>query len=183
MPYRIRELDRNSYIKLSKAWMINSINMVDVLRDDRVLDYYLDQPDTAWYNTKRDNVFFWLSSINKGHMAEFHVLNAEGSKAADNPSEYFPVLREIFTEFNLQRLSAAVPISLPQVISGAKKLMFRTEGRIRKGSFFNGKFTDVEILGLLREDVPEKEKRHRIRNKNRRKRPSGKFNQKNKKAA
>jgi len=172
MPYRIQDLSKETYLKLVECWLVNSRNMMDGLRD---LDN-LDNVVSVWpfYQTKNENVFFWLSSVQRGHMAEFHVLNGEGAKAALDINQYFPVIREIFTEFNLQRLTAALPVKVPKLAEYAKKLKFTSEGIIRRGAIFDGGFVNLELMGLLREEVPEKEKKPRIRNKTRRKRPNGK---------
>jgi len=179
MPYRIQDIDKETYLKLVECWLLNSRNMMDGLRDLDNLDNVL----SVWpfYRTKNPNVFFWLSSVQRGHMAEFHVLNSIGKKATNDLNQYFPVIREIFTEFNLQRLTSAIPVSAPDVINGAKMLKFIPEGIIRKGAIFDGGFVDLELLGLLREEVPGKEKKYRKRNQTRRKRPgSNKYFNKNK---
>lgn len=172
MPYRIQDIDKETYLKLVECWLLNSKNMMDGLRDLDNLDNVL----SVWpfYRTKNENVFFWLSSVQRGHMAEFHVLNSMGAKAGLDINQYFPVIREIFTEFNLQRLTVAIPVKLARLAKYANLLKFTSEGIIRRGAIFDGEFVNLELMGLLREEVPEKEKKQRIRNKTRRKRPSGK---------
>ena len=159
MPYKIQELDAELYKKLARTWMINSINMIDAIRDVDTLDMMLESPTCCFYETKNPDVFFWLSSVQPGHQAEFHVLNARGRDSASNIGQYFPTIREIFTDFNLHRVLIAVPSVRPKLEEYAKKLFFKYEGTLRKGAIVDGKFSNLTLLGLVKEDIPEKEQK------------------------
>lgn len=176
MPYRIQELEKDEYLELVRSWLLNSRNMMDGIRDVNNLDHFLVHPTCRFYRTKNPNVHFWLSSVTPKHQAEFHVLNSAGAESAKDVGQYFPVLREIFTDFSLQRLTIAVPSCLQKLVENAKLLKFDVEGTLKKGVIYNGKFEDLTIMGLLKENLPEKEKKYRKRNKTRRKRSSGNRN-------
>jgi len=183
MPYKIRNADKKLYLRVLEAWLLNMPNMPDGMRDDSVADSYMEDPGTHWYNAP-GGAFFWISNIAEGS-ADFHALNTKGAKLLRDPKRYHPVLREIFHDLKLRRLSAFIPSPLKVIVKGAERLGFQREGTVRKIVKFNGRYENAEILGLLYEDIPPREKKNRARpGKKRRKRPkTQRTRQESKKAA
>jgi hypothetical protein len=74
-----------------------------------------------------------------------------------NPNEIFrqaaEVLKWIFKEFNLVRVTCVVPKYNDSALRMLKLLGFETEGLVRKGSLYEGVWYDCVILGLLREEA------------------------------
>lgn len=161
MPYRIQEQSKETYLKVLESWLVNMPNMPDKFRDDTVADAYWEDPGTFWYQTP-GGAFFWVSNLGEG-CADFHALNTKGARMIRDPKQYHPVLREIFHDLKLRRLSAFIPKPLSAIVKAAQRIGFKHEGVVRKVVKFNGEYQDAEILGLLYSDIPKKEKRHRSR--------------------
>lgn len=64
------------------------------------------------------------------------------------------MLRYMFKEFDFRRLNAALPEYVrPSAINYVKALGFVEEGRTRKTSYFDGKYFDTFLFGILKEEV------------------------------
>jgi RimJ/RimL family protein N-acetyltransferase len=64
-------------------------------------------------------------------------------------------LEYVFKEFALMRCTTCVGEYNQDALRLTKLLGFKEEGKMRKGSLFNGQFYDTVLLGLLREDFLE----------------------------
>ncbi len=70
------------------------------------------------------------------------------------------MIRYVFEEFGFRRLNARVPLySTKFVRHFISNVGFQVEGRKRKASFYDGKWFDDMLYGILREDVLTSEDR------------------------
>jgi len=70
-----------------------------------------------------------------------------------------PLLKILFEEFNLRRITSAIPESRSRTKRALCSLGFKPEGRIRDGVVLYDKPPeDLRILGLLRDDFFEEDK-------------------------
>lgn len=74
------------------------------------------------------------------------------------PSEKFLVCKQLLEEMfkehpRLERMSATVPGIYFSTLQLAKRLGFKLEGIKRHGTLMNGRWIDLKMLGILREEV------------------------------
>ena len=62
------------------------------------------------------------------------------------------IINFAFNDLNLNRLSATVLATNERSLNIFKKLGFKEEGRLRKAVYQNGDYTDLIVLGLLKEE-------------------------------
>jgi hypothetical protein len=99
-----------------------------------------------------------LQNLLPGADANVHIVIWDDS----HPAEVVGTLRKAlafgFKEFGLVRMTTVIGENNPITIRLAELLGFKQEGKLRKGTLFNGKWYDSVLLGLLREEfVPPRE--------------------------
>lgn len=62
-------------------------------------------------------------------------------------------LKWLFHKFGLVRATAVIPEIAYATHTFVKSLGFKEEGRLRKGFLYNGRYLDLCIFGILKEDV------------------------------
>ena len=162
------ELSQGTLDMLSEAWQANALNMAD---DDRPLarleTLLYNTPQTVWYQGPgRSWIYFTGVLPNVG--AYMHALNLDGWAAVD-----VPLVRKILLgavqDYNIHRLTIALPEPAKAIQKAAQKLGFRLEGTMRESCIYNEKHVDVQILGQLRSEMfsplPKSRRRRRSRRK------------------
>ena len=76
----------------------------------------------------------------------------EGSEARVNRELAIPMMRYAFEQLRLHRITLYVHEFNERAIGVYERCGFKHEGRLREAHFMDGKYTDVLIMGLLRED-------------------------------
>lgn len=78
--------------------------------------------------------------------------------------EFFPIQKELFgelfTKFELNRLTAFIPSFNKQGIRMATITGFKYEGEMRKAFLKNGTYHNVQLYGLLKDEFYKREVKH-----------------------
>lgn len=117
-------------------------------------------PSTVVLQLKDKNAIMYLYDIIPGHVAEIHAAFFDKQLSRRQPI-LIDCLTWAFSNFNLVRLEASIPEyarSLCRILE--KKLNFSKEGQLRKRSMCAGRFCDLFIFSLLREEHEEWVKRN-----------------------
>lgn len=116
---------------------------------------YVSNRSTFWLEIWKDKELVGIVTLEDMHLvvdAEAHVLFMDRDLA-----EKVPVCRAIiswlFTTFPLKRLTVQVPSMYYATIRLVRNLGFKSEGKKRQAVLIGGKWLDVYVLGLLREEV------------------------------
>lgn len=66
------------------------------------------------------------------------------------------MFRYVFDRYKFRRLTAEMPLNItPDAYKFAERLGFKNEGRKRKAAYFDGQFFDVNVFGLLKEELSD----------------------------
>jgi hypothetical protein len=85
--------------------------------------------------------------------ADIHFFSWQPMEFRDMLSAGEEILGIAFQAFDLQRITAALPEYNLRVARLAKELGFEQEGILRRGVLHQGRYWDVHIFGLLREEA------------------------------
>lgn len=120
-------------------------------------------------HSEANGVEKWVPIGNLGfHTVDWRVRSAElGIVIADNSywdqgygSEAVRLmLRHGFETLNLQRIFLRVFESNPRAIRSFEKVGFVHEGRMRRAQYANGKYLDILLMSILREEWIEKDQK------------------------
>jgi hypothetical protein len=104
----------------------------------------------------------FISGIVHGEQAQLDIVPVAKHfrTGFDDPlrAAMIPLLNILFKEFNLRRITSAIPESRSRTKRALCSLGFKPEGRIRDGVVLHDKPPeDIRILGLLRGDFLEEE--------------------------
>jgi len=100
---------------------------------------------------------YYLSKIVPGRDAQAHVNMLDGRfKGREEISKR--LLLHAFEEYGFHRLTVQVPVYIkPNVIRFIRRLGFVSEGRIREVVPYKGKWFDVFVFGILKDEIVLKE--------------------------
>lgn len=86
--------------------------------------------------------------------AEIHIMVGESKHRGKGIGAYagLVLVKHAFMDLNLNKLEAKVLADNRQAMSMNKNAGFVEEGCLRQGVYKNGEFTDVVLLGLLKEE-------------------------------
>jgi hypothetical protein len=154
-----------------EAWMEAVPRMPDVQRTVESFERVLYSENVVWYHGPTPQSFIYLTGVMPGLGASFHALNLDGRRVLADLTGLRQTVKEIMAENDLPRLVVYVPAPLTAVTRAAKDIGFKQEGRLRRATIFNGKATDLVVLGILFEelelgaDLKKKRRRRRGRRK------------------
>ena len=112
-------------------------------------------PTSVVLETEDHNAILYMYDLIPDHVAEIHAVFFDKQLSRRAPV-LMDCLTWAFVNFNLQRLEASIPVfamTLCRVLE--KKLHFTREGVLRKRAKCNGRFCDLIIFSLLREEHEE----------------------------
>lgn len=168
--YRLRELCQDDLVEINK-W-----------RNDSELISHLGAPfrfinldvDHNWYNNyiqSRGSTIRCaiVDETNKGSMlglvsltgidflnqtAEFHIMIGEASSRGKGVGTFATIemLQHAFNDMNLNRIELSVLECNTSALGLYEKVGFKREGTKRKSIFKKGKFVDIVIMSVLKEE-------------------------------
>ena len=118
------------------------------------------------YNSDKDNAsakglfwvmddfvgMFYMTDIIPGEDAAAHFVFFDG-RFKGRTGLAREMLYYIFNQFKFNRLSVRIPVYVrPVVVSFVKELGFQVEGKLMKKTWFDNKWFDLLLLGLLKEN-------------------------------
>lgn len=158
-PLRVRQLSLD-WQKLDEIWRrLNRFRTLfsDLTRGD--VDNYLrfvTLPGTLWLEIVNEtDELVGLITVEDLHQitdAQAHVVYFDRS-VADKEELGKKVLQWLFENFPLKRLTVRVPSIYYATVRHVKTLGFQQEGRLRSAVLIGGRWVDVLIFGVLREEV------------------------------
>lgn len=150
---KVTNMPEPFFRELQVQWEKNQEAMADVDRSTDNLRYLLtsDGGDSQWYVLPDTDVVFYLRNVVPGVSAIFYALNLEQA----NPEVAKSEIRDIMREFDLRRLTLALPAPVLSLARVAQRLGFWPEGRMKDATLYNGDYTDVDIFGFYRSEVEE----------------------------
>ena len=110
----------------------------------------LMNPATACFQT--DDCLVLVESIIPHLSAEIHFYVWSPMRQADMLRYAKAILREMFETHQLHRISAFPPVFNQVAQRMAVRLGFKWEGNIRQQFLYDGRYHDVLIYGLLRQE-------------------------------
>jgi len=179
MAARITRMTDEAYLKIVEAWHKNSSRMCDPDKRLEVLDYRLfNDGQTQWYQGPGQS-WMYISEIVPGGNANFHALNLDG-QAAVQVEVVRLILKEMFVENDLRRMSIILPSPLVKIAHAAQQLGFKHEGRMRDAAMYGGRLVDAEIFGMTHIDIDDgKHKKRKRKRRSRRRKTAAKAKAKN----
>jgi UDP-4-amino-4,6-dideoxy-N-acetyl-beta-L-altrosamine N-acetyltransferase len=168
--YKLRELRKEDILKINK-WRNDSelINHLEALFryinldvDYRWYDNYMQNQNTTIRcaiveATDEDNILGLVSLTNINFInrsAEFHIMIGD----TDNRGKgigYFAtteILNHAFNNINLNRIELGVLESNARALKLYEKVGFKQEGVKRQSIYKNGKFVDMIMMAILKEE-------------------------------
>jgi hypothetical protein len=146
--------------------------MADSDKDPSVLDYLLgeDGGDSQWY--EMEDAWIYIRNVIPGLGADVHFLCPDGLNGSTRS-----VLKDVMREYDLRRLTLAVPAPVTALQDEVAKVGFVREGRLRDATFYGGQYADIVLMGFHRSEVEKglpltqaaKGKKKRRRRRSRRK--------------
>jgi hypothetical protein len=161
MSARITSSSPEMIRRVLATWQASLPHMIDQERSIDAAFVLIQDPNTQWYMLPQDS-FLILRRTIPGESASVQIITRSGDLIVD-PAKTRDVLREAMKEYQLIRLSAVIPSSLPW--RDYKLLGFKHEGRVRKALRYNGEWSDAEIMGALETEIgiPRRRRRKRAR--------------------
>jgi len=135
------------------GWRRALTRLPDSERSMSYLYSILRDPESAWFYGTVPGSYIYLRDIHPGEYAGFHALNPHGESALQDIQAARRYIGTIMDEYELIRLYSLIPVPIFRVHRALKKLGFKQEGRLRKAVKFNGDFTDMYVMGLLRVEL------------------------------
>ncbi|MBO8160920.1 MAG: GNAT family N-acetyltransferase [Thermosipho sp. (in: Bacteria)] len=96
-------------------------------------------------------VTFDMRYFNKNAYITYYLVPEERGKGKGKKMLSFAI-DFAFNELNLERITAEVYEYNEKSLKLLEKLGFKIEGRIRKGKYHNGRYYDILIYGMLKEE-------------------------------
>jgi len=117
----------------------------DELKGQDPFRYMLcETDDVPWYLV--DDTVFVVYKLRPGWDAEMLTLNLHKVDRSLGYQE----LHNIFSEYDLQRITLPVPHPIRKTARAAHRLGFTMEGRLRDATFYEGIFQDLDLFGAHR---------------------------------
>ncbi len=150
---KITNMPEAFFKELKIQWEKNSELMPDNERHIDNLLYLLtsDGGDSQWYVLPDTDVVFYIRNVIPGVSAVFFALNLDTAEPVDAKEE----IKGIMREFDLRRLTYAVPAPVLTTLRAAQRIGFWPEGRMKDATLYNGGYADVDILGFYRAEVED----------------------------
>lgn len=166
--YKLRELCRNDLEAINK-WRNNPeiiaslgapFRFINLEVDSRWFDSYMNSRSNAVRcaitEDGDDTILGLVSLVSIDHMnqsAEFHIMIGEESQGKGMGTfALTEMLKHAFNNLNLQRIELTVLESNSRARHLYEKVGFVKEGVKRKAKYKNGKFEDMLLYAMLKED-------------------------------
>jgi hypothetical protein len=106
-----------------------------------------------------DYGFVRVSKILIGRDAEIHLFFWD-RKFKNRDKDCKQALKWLFEKMKLERATIVIPGKVMNTFTFVKAVGFTHEGLIRRGWKYNGRFLNLHLFGILREEVYSKEDRN-----------------------
>ena len=107
----------------------------------------------SWFVEVGDVGLVYLTYVVPRFIATFNVLFWDRKISKDRKEIIRDILAQAFDRFDLVRIAAFVPSTNEPLVSALRKIGFTIEGRLRKAFMQEAEFSDVVVLGLLKDEV------------------------------
>lgn len=144
---------------VEKLW--EKISTVKGSYDDRLKDrsdLFVYSLFTDLYYKVEERGLIRVNGIVPGIEAIIHTVIWDKSEPLDTARKMKEVLALTFEQYDLVRCSTSTASVNEDNIRLAKLLGFKEEGRLRKGTLYNGEWFDTVVMGILKEEISFKEK-------------------------
>lgn len=105
---------------------------------------------------KKPSGIMSVMEILPGSSASFHASFWEDEPFSERLKVAEELIDHMFAEHNLNRLTVAIPDFHKTAIRSTRLLGFRYEGALRKAHLYGGRYYDVQLYGLLREEFDKR---------------------------
>lgn len=170
--YKLREVERED-IPIINTWR-SSKELVDYL--GAPFRYINKEVDYKWFDNymanrganircsiidEKNDIIGLVSLTNIDRInqsATFHIMIGDKNNREKGAGHFAinEMLRHAFLDMNLNRIELTVLESNKRAIEIYKKVGFKEEGVKRKALYKNGKFVDVVIMAILKEEFIER---------------------------
>lgn len=152
--------------RFTKRWI--GVTLQKVLKHDVLFgDFHKGDPEAflsvvldprgVWFDVEKDDDQIGLAYITK--VIPLHDANAHfvvwNSRVRGTEPIFKCLIRWTFEHYNLQRITAEIPVYQHGVIRFARRLGFVEEGQRRNAVFYKDKWFSSIMLGILRSEVEE----------------------------
>jgi hypothetical protein len=158
------ELTEDEVQRLWSLYKDSYPTMGDINRSKERFQALLVDPLTQMFRVD-ESLVIYVSDMHLQWQATLHILTPEVWEVKPNQESLRADLKQLMAMFSLHRLFMMVPEPAKAIQKVARDLNFTDEGVMREAVDYDGKKTNIVVLGLLRRELedarPEEETKPR----------------------